>query len=63
MLQNPSAAQRAIEQRGRVFIYDGVRQDDVDRAMDTQFERLENMMFIRIQRATATGEVEPDDDC
>ena len=63
MLQNPSAAQLAIERRGRVFIYDGLRETDVDRVMDTQFERLENMMFIRTQRASGAGDDGVDDDC
>lgn len=63
MLQNPSAAQLAIERRGRVFIYDGLREIDVDRAMDTQFERVQNMMFIRTQRASEAGEDGVDDDC
>ncbi|MGB5202198.1 MAG: hypothetical protein WBN68_19830 [Sedimenticolaceae bacterium] len=64
MLFDPSAAQLKIEDRGRVFIYDGIKSTDVQRVMDSQFHRLDNMMFIRTQSVNADGKVESeDDDC
>ena len=64
MLFDPSAAQLKVEQRGRVFIYDGIKSTDVQRVMDSQFHRLDSMMFIRTQSVSADGNVESeDDDC
>lgn len=53
------------ERAGRVFIYDALDTREVDAALDTQFERIENMMFIRIRRPTPADPavVEVDDDC
>jgi hypothetical protein len=64
MLFEPSAAQLKAEERGRVFIYDGIKSTDVQRVMDRQFDRLDSMMFIRTQSVSAEGNVESkDDDC
>jgi len=63
MLHNPSAAQLKMEQRGRVFIYDGLQEAEVDRAMDTQFGRVDTMMFIRTKKTTEGGDESTDDDC
>ena len=63
MLHNPSAAQLKMEQRGRVFIYDGLEEAEVDRAMDTQFGRVDTMMFIRTKKTTEGGDENTDDDC
>lgn len=54
-LLQPSAAQLRQEHRGKVFIYDGLEQGTVQKAMDTNFDRIENMMFIRIHRRPANG--------
>lgn len=70
-LYQPSADQLRREQRGHVFIYDGLKDKDIDRAMNTQFERLDRMMFTRVVVTnkhgetnvdSATGEVEVLDD-
>jgi hypothetical protein len=59
----PSAAQQRIEQQGRVYIYDGLHEDTVDRALDTQFDRVQNMMFVGIRHTTDDGEEYADDGC
>ena len=65
MLFDPSEAQLKIEERGRVFIYDGIKSTDVQRVMDSQFHRLDSMMFIRTKFVDADGKAksQDDDDC
>ena len=64
MIHQPSSAQLTVEDRGRVFIYDRLSDADVELAMNTQFHRLDHMMFVRTKVETAKG-VEPviDDGC
>ena len=69
----PTEQQRTQEQDGKVVIYDGIHDVDVNRAMDTQFHRIEHMMFIGTvitnqngepAKDEATGQVlKEDDDC
>lgn len=59
----PSATQQRLERQGRVYIYDGLHEDTVDRALDAGFDRVENMMFIGVRRSTADGLEYADDDC
>lgn len=65
-LMAPTPSQLAAESRGQVFIYDALEINQVESAMDKNFERIENMMFIRIHHP-AEAEGEPpsveDDDC
>lgn len=62
-LVRPSEAQLAMERQGRVNIYYGLRESDVDWALDTQFERIDSMMFVRMIRVTEAGELTMDHDC
>jgi hypothetical protein len=72
-LFHPTPTERAAEASGRIYIYDGLRDVDVQRALDEEFDRVESMMFIRtrktepdgeLRRDPKTGEVEvEDDDC
>jgi len=59
----PSAAQQRMEQQDRVYIYDGLHEDTVDQALDTQFDRVENMMFVGVRHTTEDGDEYADDDC
>ncbi len=52
-LLEPTAAEVRAEHAGRVYIYDGLQETDIARAMQEQFERLDSMMFIRVQPASA----------
>ena len=63
-LLDPSQSQRDQERRGLVFIYDGLDHNTVQRAMDKDFDRIQNMMFTRIHHrpATGTGQVVVEDD-
>jgi hypothetical protein len=73
MVFHPSPQQLAMERKGRVMIYSGLRDTDVRRALDEQWDRVESMMFIRtivtrpsgrILRDSETGyPVVGDDDC
>ncbi len=55
LLFAPSPEQVEIEKRGRVVIYDGLRDIDIDRAMDEQFHRVQSMMFVRTVVTDAQG--------
>jgi len=68
-LLHPTPAQRERERQGQVFIYDGLTDKDVERAMDLGFDRLSSMMFVNVKKtkdvsgaATEEGPEEPDDD-
>ena len=72
-LFTPSPAQIEREHKGHVMIYNGIKDVDIDRAMDEQFDRIESMMFTgtivtddagQPLRDPETGElVIEDDDC
>jgi hypothetical protein len=64
-LFNPTPNELQQESTGRIFIYDGVKEADVERAMDDEFQRIESMMFIRTKRLSPEGDTVAyeDDDC
>ena len=56
--------------QGHVFIYDKLNERVIDRAMDKNFERIDSMMFINVQKKkdnsnspTDVNTHDDDDDC
>ena len=62
-LLNPGGHTLRAESKGRVTIYDGLDSKLVDHALDTQFERIGSMMFVRTRVVLDDGGEEVDDDC
>ncbi len=71
-LFEPTEAELRQEADGSIYIYDGLKDKSVQRALDTEFERVGSMMFIRTiatddrgvpMRDPYTGELHQDDDC
>ena len=63
-LLSPSSSQLAREEKGFVYIYDGLTNRTIDQAMDTQPERIKSMMFVNTKKTDRKGEVlQEDDDC
>jgi hypothetical protein len=59
-LFEPSTSERAAEAKGEIYIYEGLRDIDIQRAMDEEFGRVENMMFIRTIKTDETGKTARD---
>lgn len=55
-LFNPGAQQLAQEKKGMIFIYDGLKSSDIDQVMNSQFDRIDNMMFTRTIITNEKGE-------
>lgn len=64
-LLSPSSSQLLAESKGRVFIYDSLESNRVETALDQHFDRIENMMFIRViyPPGSEADESPGDDDC
>jgi hypothetical protein len=56
-LFEPTEAERAAEAAGRIHIYDGLRDVDVERALEEEFDRVDSMMFIRVRPTDQRGDV------
>jgi hypothetical protein len=59
-LFDPTLAELQAEAAGRVYIYEGLRDTDVERALDEEFKRVQNMMFIRVKPTDAAGKTRKD---
>lgn len=62
-LFQPEISLILAEARGRVTIYDGLKNKDIEQAMDEQFDRIEHMMFIGIRYLQTDMQEIFDDDC
>lgn len=54
-LFEPSPGELRDEAAGRVYIYEGLRTTDIERAMDEEFRRVQSMMFIRVKPSDDVG--------
>ena len=61
-LFEPTKGELNQESKGRVVIYDGLKAEEVERAMEQQFDRIDSMMFIHIKKRKPSGEVVAYDD-
>jgi hypothetical protein len=70
---DPTPQDLAHEAHGRVFIYDGLRDTDIEQALESEFGRVGSMMFVRTVITDRSGDplrdetsgdyVTEDDDC
>ncbi len=54
-LMQPTPAQLTAEQKGGIHIYDSLEINQVNAALDTHFDRIQHMMFTRINHLPPTG--------
>ncbi|MEN8106727.1 MAG: hypothetical protein ABFS22_01835 [Pseudomonadota bacterium] len=62
LLFNPPPSQLEQEKRGRIMIYDGLMDTQIEQAMDSQFDRIESMMFVRTIVTDVQGNARKDAD-
>jgi hypothetical protein len=55
-LMKPSLQDLEKERKGGVYIYDSLTEREVDTALDTQFPRIQNMMFVGTVKTDPQGE-------
>lgn len=55
-LFSPTENDLKNEAKGQVFIYSGLKDIDVDRALDKNFNRIQSMMFIKTKITDSDGE-------
>jgi hypothetical protein len=54
-LMRPTPAELTSEEKGHIHIYDSLEINEVNRALDQNFDRIQNMMFTRIRHLPPTG--------
>jgi hypothetical protein len=59
-LFEPTPAELQQERAGRIYIYEGLTNREIERAMDQAFDRVESMMFIRKPITDEKGELVKD---
>ena len=59
-LFEPTPTDLRQERAGKVYIYEGLTDADIARAMDEAFNRVDSMMFIRVPVTDDKGEVVKD---
>jgi hypothetical protein len=55
-LMHPLPHELQKERRGSVYIYDGLTEKEVDTGLDSNFDRIQNMMFVGTVKTDAHGE-------
>lgn len=59
-LNEPTERERKHERAGNVYIYDGLTDREVEKAMNAHFNRIEYMMFLGTRRTEPTGTARSD---
>ncbi len=59
-LFEPTTAELRAEAAGRIYIYDGLRDTDIARALGEEFDRVDAMMFVRTKNTTRSGDTAKD---
>jgi hypothetical protein len=54
-LMEPSPRDLEKEHKGYVYIYDGLTEREVNTALNTQFPRIQNMMFVGTVKTDTSG--------
>ncbi len=62
-LLKPTVTERMAEDNGKIMIYDGLHEQVVSNAMDSEFSRIESMMFVRTKYTEPDGSEVEDEDC
>ena len=60
-LFEPTQRERQLEEKGYIMIYDNLPDTTVDKALDNNFDRIENMMFTRVVVTDNNGQPELDE--
>ena len=64
VLFTPTKSDLEAEAKGRVMIYDSLKNETVEKALDEQFWRIDKMMFIRTQYVQEDGDYKTEEeDC
>ena len=61
-LMQPTPAEIEREKKGEVFIYENLKDTEVKAALQRQFHRIQNMMFVGTVKTDEAGEVRRDPD-